>query len=240
MKPIQDNADPEVGPASDPLTPRNNEETPAKAEPPVEVNKDELIPLTHAPPLSTQGTSESNDSKSVATAPNIRLMHPFLLKVPMQIRYTIYGALSSALFMVMYNEAVKYLGNLYVPSTLYAATYLVFIPIQHAMASTMVFGWPDRYLPSLTSNVPIGLTAIALGAWLTAYLDKVDFDETVESLLVNMGLVKLPTQNDNKPPKESSSEFYTSLFVLVVTSLWSFILSVLVNTPADTPDKKEL
>jgi len=211
-----------------------------KAEPPVEVNKDELIPLTHAPPSSSATSESSNENKAAATAPNIRLIHPFLLRVPMQIRYTVYGALSSALFMVMYNEAVEQLGNIYVPSTLYAATYLVFIPIQHAMASTMVFGWPDRYLPSLTSNVPIGLTAIALGAWLTAYLDQVDFDESVESLLVNMGLTKLPTPNDNKPPEENSSEFYTSFFVLVVTSIWSFLLSVLVNTPGETPDKKEL
>ena len=62
----------------------------------------------------------------------------------MQIRYTVYGALSSALFMVLYNAAVPRLSHLYVPSTIYAGTYLVFIPIQHAMAGiqSMVFAWP--------------------------------------------------------------------------------------------------
>ena len=161
----------------------------------------------------------------------------FLLKIPMQVRYSIYGVLSSALFVLLYNAAVARLQLRFVPSTIYAATYLVFIPIQHAMAACMVFGWPDRYLPSLTSNVPIGLTAIALGSYLTAYLDRIDFNESVEDFLRSMGILRPPTA-DNKPAEHN--EFYTSFLVLVVTSLWSFILSVLVNAPSETPDKKEL
>lgn len=155
----------------------------------------------------------------------------------MQVRYTVYGGLSSALFMILYNAAVTRVGHLYVPSTIYAATYLIFIPMQHAMAACMVFGWPDRYLPSLTSNVPIGLTAIALGSYLTAYLDRINFDQSVEDMLSSMGFLH-PSTADNTHAE--NNEFYTSFLVLVVTSLWSFILSVLVNTPSETPDKKEL
>jgi len=157
-------------------------------------------------------------------------------------RYAVYGVLSSALFMVMYNTAVDQCGELYVPSTIYAASYLVFIPVQHAMAACMVFGWPDRYIPSLTSNVPIGLTAIALGAYLTAYLDSIKFNDDVENMLETMGWLKfLPAHQNKKDGKEDSkAEIYTSFFVLVVTSFWSFLLSVVVNAPAEIIDKKEL
>jgi hypothetical protein len=89
---------------------------------------------------------------------------------------------------------------------------------------------------ALTSNVPIGLTAIALGSYLTAYLDRSRFDESVEDFLQSMGLLD-PTTADNKHTE--NTEFYTSFLVLVVTSLWSFILSILVNGPSETPDKKE-
>lgn len=155
----------------------------------------------------------------------------------MQIRYSVYGVLSSALFVLLYNSAVTRLSHLYVPSTIYAATYLMFIPIQHAMAACMVFGWPDRYLQSLTANTPIGLTAIALGSYLTAYLDRVDFNQSVEEFLRSLGLLS-PTTADNK--NAENNEFYTSFVVLVVTSLWSFILSVLVNSPSEATEKKEL
>lgn len=166
----------------------------------------------------------------------------------MQVRYVLYGTLSSAFYMVLYNKAVEIYGHLYVPSTIYAAVYCIFIPIQHAMAACMVFGWPDRYFASLTSNVPVGLSAIALGAYLTAYLDQIKFNDDVANMLDVLGWWNLAAtansnNNNGKDGDGSSSnknEFYTSLFVLIVTSFWSFILSVFVNAPAEEPDKKEV
>lgn len=148
----------------------------------------------------------------------------------MQVRFGLYGTLSSALFMLMYNASIYYLDVYYVPSTIYAAVYIVFIPIQHAMASTMVFGWPDRYLASLMSNVPIGLTAIALGSYLTAYLDKIKFNQSAEDIARDYGL----------EVSKNSPEFFSSMFVLIVTSFWTFVLTVLVNSPAEASEKKEL
>jgi hypothetical protein len=164
----------------------------------------------------------------------------------MQVRYLVYGTLSNALFLLFYNWAVTYFGYLYVNSTIYAGTYLVFIPIQHAMASCMVFGWPQRYLPSLTSNVPIGLTAIALGSYLTAFLDRKDFDETAEQFVRQLRVVAAndatpaPTKSSINNEESTNGEFYTSLVVLIVTSFWSFILAVIVNSPAETSEKKQL
>ena len=168
----------------------------------------------------------------------------------MQVRYVIYGTLSSALYMVLYNKAVEIYGHLYVPSTIYAAVYCIFIPIQHAMAACMVFGWPDRYFASLTSNVPVGLSAIALGAYLTAYLDQIKFDDDVANMLEALGWWNLAAASSNNgsgkdedgsnSSNNNKNEIYTSFFVLIVTSFWSFILSVFVNAPAEEPDKKEV
>ena len=146
--------------------------------------------------------------------------------------------------MVLYNKAVEVYGHFYVPSTIYAAVYLIFIPIQHAMAAAMVFGWPDRYFASLTSNVPVGLSAIALGAYLTAYLDQIKFNDDVANMLEVLGwwnLAAVANSNNGKDGDGSNkNEIYTSFFVLVITSFWSFILSVFVNAPAEEPDKKEV
>jgi hypothetical protein len=35
-------------------------------------------------------------------------------------------------------------------------------------------------------------------------------------------------------------EFYSSIVVLIVTSIWTFLLSIYVNTPPDHDEKKEL
>lgn len=140
--------------------------------------------------------------------------------------------------MLLYNSAVDLFSHQYVPSTIYAATYLIFIPIQHAMASCMVFGWPDRYIQSLIGNVPIGLTAIALGSYLTAYLDQINFNESMENIILSIGLWKMAA-NDARE-NDGKNEFFTSFFVLIVTSFWSFVLSVFVNAPSDIPEKKEV
>ena len=78
--------------------------------------------------------------------------------------------------MVAYNEAVVQFEHKASSSTIYAVVYLIFIPISHAIISLLVFGWPERYIRSLISNAPVGLTAIVLGAGLTAYLDKIEFN----------------------------------------------------------------
>jgi hypothetical protein len=167
-----------------------------------------------------------------------------LLRVSMKVRYLAYGSLSNVLFLLMYNWAVTNFGDVYVPSTIYAIIYLVFIPIQHAMASCMVFGWPQRYFASLTANVPIGLTAIALGSYLTAFLDRVDFDDSAQDVVRQLrvaaadGAVAQSKTTTNKEP--SNGEFYSSLVVLIVTSFWSFILAVIVNANPETSEKKQL
>lgn len=155
----------------------------------------------------------------------------------MHIRFGLNGFISNVGFMVAYNTAVVQFEGTAPPSTIYSIVYLIFIPVGHALISLLVFGWPDRYLPSLMSNAPIGLTAIALGALLTAYLDQISFNKLVVDLLAqgwsSMGYEKEPTAEEEK------GEFYSSLLVLLITGVWTFILSVVINAPSETSEKKE-
>lgn len=137
--------------------------------------------------------------------------------------------------MVVYNEAVAKFHSI-APSTLYSVVYLFFIPLSHAMVSLLVFGWPERYIPSLMSNFPIGLTAMAIGSALTAYLDQIQFNSWIEDFIRdNFTFSKMPARAD-----EEQSEFWTSLLVLVVTSIWTYVLSVYINSPPTKPAEKEL
>ena len=163
--------------------------------------------------------------------------------------------------MIAYNAAVVKFEHTASSSTIYAIVYLVFIPISHVLISLLVFGWPERYARSLLSNAPVGLTAIILGAGLTAYLDEIEFNHWVadamaeyevklgftldagagtngkETMMPAPGALQRSLQAEES---RGSGEFYSSLFVLIVTSIWTFVLSVMVNAPAESLEKKEL
>jgi hypothetical protein len=140
--------------------------------------------------------------------------------------------------MVAYNKAVYTFEHMAHPSTIYSVVYLIFIPLGHAAVSLLVFGWPEKYLFSLLSNSPIGLTALAIGAMLTAYLDRIHFEQTVEEFIRNnFTFSSMPPLADDP---NHQSEFYSSLLVLVVTSIWSYVLSIYVNSPPKKSEKKEL
>lgn len=142
--------------------------------------------------------------------------------------------------MVWYNSAIDRFEESYAASTIYAVTYLLFIPVSHALMSCIVFGWPAQYVKSLMSNAPVGLSAIVIGAACTAYLDRVGFQILAEDWIQTYitGAPSPPEETDDPP--ESSGEFYSSLVVMVITGVWSYFLSVLVNAPTPAPEKKEL
>lgn len=192
-----------------------------------------------APPMSNNLRLPIRITDTAQKKQPPRLLHPILHHVPMHIRFGLNGFLSNAAFMVAYNSAVVQFEGVAPSSTIYSVVYLIFIPVSHALISLLVFGWPERYIASLVSNAPIGLTAIALGALLTAYLEQMDFNklaaETVAQNWAYMGY-----EVDKRAlEKESKGEFYSSLFVLLITGVWTFVLSVLINSPAETSEKKE-
>jgi len=176
---------------------------------------------------------EMNDKKQSPP----RLLHPLLLKVPMHFRFGINGFICNVGFMVAYNMAVENFKEHAEASTIYSVVYLIFIPVGHALISLIVFGWPERYLPSLMSNAPIGVTAIALGAMLTAYLDQISFNKLAVDM-VAQGFTKLGYEKDPSPQDEKG-EFYSSLLVLLITGVWTFVLSVFINAPSEKSKDKE-
>lgn len=202
---------------------------------------DEIIIQTASPPQTHRRLIEEAPRSllglplDITTPDHPRLIHPFLNKISLHVRFGINGLLSNFMFMIAYNAAIHSLQTIPAP-TIYSTVYLIFIPVQHVMSSLLVFGWPDRYVPSLMSNLPIGLTAIALGSAMTAYLDKYQFNEQIEDWIRNnFTFSHMPART-----AAEKSEFYSSLLVLFATSLWTYILSLCINSPAAMSDKKEL
>lgn len=165
------------------------------------------------------------------------LRNRILLKIPMGIRYGVCGFLANVIFMVAYNVSIEKLEDQMAASTIYSITYFFFIPANHFLLNILVFGWPRKYVSSLLSNYPIGLSAIMIGAACTAYLDKVGFELFADDFVRSNITHELRKGDDDH---EQSGEFYSSLVVLFITGIWSYVLSVIINAPAPKPGKKEL
>ena len=155
-------------------------------------------------------------------------------------RFGAQGVIGNVLFLVLYNGAVGYLEDVYAASTIYSLVFFWYIPVGHAISSMLVFGWPSPYLPSLLKNYPIGLTTMALGAFTTAYLDDVQFNESCEDFIRAHLQFMAPMSTD----EDDKGEFYSSLLVSILTGVWSYALSVWVNSSSQkntaSDEKKEL
>ena len=119
----------------------------------------------------------------------------------------------------------------YPASTIYAVFYTFYIPVGHLFQCLFVFGWPADYLPSLMSNAPIGLTAMAIGTALTGFLSKIEFNSLAEDAISSA------FGTEPRDHSEEEGEFYSSLIVMVATGVWCYVLSLYVN--AAKPAEKE-
>jgi hypothetical protein len=75
-----------------------------------------------------------------------------------------------------------------------------------------------------------------LGSTLTAYLDRIGFETIAEEWIMTNILGKKPEDRQ----AEENSEFHSSMVVMIVTSVWTYVLSVMVNSPSSKPGEKEL
>ncbi|KAL3798583.1 hypothetical protein HJC23_011887 [Cyclotella cryptica] len=154
-----------------------------------------------------------------------------LNQISQTVRFFANGFLSQFLFMAGYNLSVLHFEHLgYAASTIYAVFYMLYIPVGHFLGCIFVFGWPENYISSLLSNAPVGLTAMAIGSMLTGFLSRIEFDIMVESWMA----YQFGTDPPNK--SEDDGEFYASLVVMVVTGVWTYLLSTYVNSAG--ADKK--
>ena len=136
------------------------------------------------------------------------------------------------LFMTTYNLLVSTFEPMgYPASTIYAVFYTFYIPVGHLLTCLFVFGWPEKYLPSLMANAPIGLTAMAIGTALTGFLSKIQFNAMAGDFISSI----LGTSKS----EEEEGEFYSSMVVMFATGVWCFVLSLYVNSEKKSDDKKE-
>ena len=185
--------------------------------------------------VATPGGNGNTTTCAAETAkPRPRLLHDSLEQIPQSIRFPLCGVLSNAIFLAGFNAAVDAFESESLPAArIYSLFYCLYIPFGHALVSLLVFGWPTPYLPSLASNAPIGLTAMAVGTLLTGYLDRIQLEGAIDRFLVDVGVVAQPE------PDAERSEFYCSLIVMAVTGVWTYVLSIYVNgSSAATEDKK--
>lgn len=167
--------------------------------------------------------------------PKSRLAHESLEGIPQSTRFLAVGVAGQVIFMAGLNFSMLTFEPLgYPASTIYAAFYLCYIPVGHLLQSLFVFGWPADYLPSLMANVPIGLTAMAIGTALTGFLSKIEFNATAEDWISST----FGTETHDHE-QEEEGEFYSSLVVMVATSVWTYLLSVYINS-AKPEDKHKV
>jgi len=165
---------------------------------------------------------------------SIRLLHSSLHTIPQQMRFGAVGVISNILFLTGYSFSLDTFEPMgFPPSSIYSIYYMMYIPMGHMLTCLFVFGWPTHYLSSLMSNVPIGITSMMLGATTTGWLDKIDFDASVFEFLQMhaQGLV-----GKQELVKEDIQGTYSSIVVMVLTGLWTFILTSMVMAP---PKKKD-
>ena len=83
-------------------------------------------------------------------------------------------------------------------------------------------------------NAPIGLSSTFIGTVCTGALDKMKFDAKVNGLL--NGIFMSESSNT-----DGDGQFFTSILVMIITGIWSFVLSMIVNAPKkENKGEKEL
>jgi hypothetical protein len=152
-----------------------------------------------------------------------------LHKIPQPIRFQIAGAINTLGFLLSSFVFNKFFHERYHASTLYLLSSIAYFPIGHANTSLMVFGWPSPYLPNLLMNMPIGFGGIAIGTLCTGILDRLEFDDFMRGVLSGLRLMTFE--------KDDDGNMFSSLLVMIITGVWGYVLSTMVNGKK-TPKKK--
>ena len=150
------------------------------------------------------------------------LLHPSLQAIPQSIRFSIAGGISNLIFIAGYNTAVdnSYVASVLTITQIYAVCYSIFIPINHAIVSLLVFGWPTQYVPSLATNIPQSVSAMLLGTILIGYFETIQLEQQIDQFLVRSGIVTVA---------DEPRELYCSILVMIITGIWSYLLAQYAN-----------
>mmetsp|Transcript_12374 Transcript_12374/g.15435 ORF Transcript_12374/g.15435 Transcript_12374/m.15435 type:complete len:190 (-) Transcript_12374:3164-3733(-) len=168
-----------------------------------------------------------------------RLIHSSLLQIPQPIRFLAAGALSQLIFLTGYTTSLHHLESQLSASSVYAIISLLYIPVGHAITCLFVFGWPNPYLRSLLSTVPIGLSTMALGTVSTGLFFSIGFDEKMDDFLINnFGALYW----GDKEGEAHLDGRYSSIVVMIITSIWSYVatMAVMGEAPKNKDEEVEL
>jgi len=157
-------------------------------------------------------------------------LYSALHDIPQDLRYLIGGTVNTVLMMVSLWMATTSFKHAYSTSTIYTVINLSMIPIGHAVSSLIVFGWPQKYIQNLCINAPIGLAGTFLGSILTELLDRIGFDSACYKVLSSLSILEESAEAGN---------MFTSILVMIITGLWAYILSNLVNGSSKEETKKQ-
>jgi len=80
-------------------------------------------------------------------------------------------------------------------------------------------------------NMPIGITGTAVGSTCTGFLTNIGFDDSCKAFLQRLSLMALEDEG-----AESDGSMFTNILVLIITGIWGYVLSTIVNS--EKPVKK--
>lgn len=165
---------------------------------------------------SSSSTAHQDPKKQSSSS---RLFHPILEDIPLPIRFVISGVTGNAIFLILYNTALHSFQSVYDAGTIFAVVQFGCIILNHWLNVGIVFGFPNNYLSSLASNMPVGLTSLALGAWLANACAHVQLDQRVREWM--MGSTTTVT--------DDAGGLASSVVVMAVTGIFNYIVLNLIN-----------
>lgn len=164
-----------------------------------------------------------------------RLLHPALHNIPQAVRFPMAGAVNTVGFMLALFFGNTLLKDSLSASTIYSLSSILYLPIGHAVTSLFVFGWPKAYIQNLLMNLPIGMSGTAMGSFCTGLLVSYEFDSKVKSLLRMVKLGGIESDSDDG----EIGQAYTNIAVIIITGIWGYFMSVLVNGSKQPAKKHE-
>jgi hypothetical protein len=137
-------------------------------------------------------------------------------------RFCMSGMFCNISKVVLYNGTVELLRGIATPARIYSVLEVGMMFLGHCLGCLIVFGWPDRYWTNFMTNTPVGILGMIIGTSLTAYLTNVHFnDRMIHWIKTDFTLLQVREEGD----------VYTSLLVLTVTNIWTYVAANLVNRP---------
>ena len=181
--------------------------------------KSTFTPATMSP--SSFSTTHQDPKKQSSSS---RLFHPLLEDIPLPVRFVISGVTGNAIFLILYNTALHSFQSIYDAGTIFAVVQFGCIILNHWLNVGIVFGFPTNYLSSLASNMPVGLTSLALGAWLANACAHVQLDQRVREWMI--GSTTTVTDNNN----DDAGGLASSVVVMAVTGIFNYTVLNLINS----------